>query len=161
MFAHNRVNTLRELKQLILSHLGPEGGRKSGNLAYRFQALTADNQLEYRPSWISKDSHVWMMFEVHKKVRENKVTTPEMIRTMRMSPRIIARRKMRMCRTPPRLEGPDSSYWHRCRSLISQSTSKSLIISGPSKPASLTCNMIVGRGGTMTLPRHSSRRWAP
>ncbi|MED6153382.1 hypothetical protein PIB30_101442, partial [Stylosanthes scabra] len=43
MFVHNRVNTLRELKQLILSHLGPEGGWEIGNLAYRFQALTADD----------------------------------------------------------------------------------------------------------------------
>ncbi|MED6210791.1 hypothetical protein PIB30_067448 [Stylosanthes scabra] len=62
MFAHNRVNTLRELKQLIPSHLGPEG-----------QALTADDRLEYRPSWISENSHVWMTFEVHKRVMEGKV----------------------------------------------------------------------------------------
>ncbi|MED6224010.1 hypothetical protein PIB30_079645 [Stylosanthes scabra] len=44
------------------------------------------------------------------------ITTPGMIQTMRRSPRIIARRKMRRCRTP-RLEGLDSSYWHRCPSL--------------------------------------------
>ncbi|MED6187264.1 hypothetical protein PIB30_074784 [Stylosanthes scabra] len=69
MFAHNCVKTLRELKQLILSHLGPERGRKIGNLAYRFQAL----RLEYRPSWISEDSHVWMTFEVHKRVMKDKV----------------------------------------------------------------------------------------
>ncbi|MED6139320.1 hypothetical protein PIB30_082704 [Stylosanthes scabra] len=73
MFAHNRVNTLWELKQLILSHLSLEGGRKIGNLAYRFQALTADDRLKYRPSWISEDSHVWMTFEVHKRVMEDMV----------------------------------------------------------------------------------------
>ncbi|MED6114222.1 hypothetical protein PIB30_078349 [Stylosanthes scabra] len=59
-FRHNRVRTLVELKQLILSHLGPAGGLEIANLAYRFQAITADNRLEYRPSWISEDSHVWI-----------------------------------------------------------------------------------------------------
>ncbi|MED6119970.1 hypothetical protein PIB30_016558 [Stylosanthes scabra] len=73
MFVHNRVNTLWEMKHLILSHLGPGDNRKIGHLAYRFQALTAENRLEYRPSWISEDSHVWMTFEVHKRVMEGKV----------------------------------------------------------------------------------------
>ncbi|MED6196258.1 hypothetical protein PIB30_045787 [Stylosanthes scabra] len=73
MFAHNRVNTLRELKQLILYHLGSEVGREIGNLAYQFQALTANDRLEYRPSWINEDSHVWMTFEVHKRVMDGKV----------------------------------------------------------------------------------------
>ncbi|MED6212177.1 hypothetical protein PIB30_080677 [Stylosanthes scabra] len=73
MFVHNRVYTLRELKQLILSHLGSKGGREIGNLAYRFQALTANDRLEYRPSWISEDSYVWMTFEVHKRVMDGKV----------------------------------------------------------------------------------------
>ncbi|MED6224677.1 hypothetical protein PIB30_086366 [Stylosanthes scabra] len=60
MFRNTCVSTLRELKQLILSHLGAEGGREIGGLAYRFQAITADNWLEYRPSWISKDNH-WIL----------------------------------------------------------------------------------------------------
>ncbi|MED6109529.1 hypothetical protein PIB30_034525 [Stylosanthes scabra] len=72
MFRHNRVRTLVELKQLILSHLGPAGSIEIANLAYRFQAITADNRLEYRPSWISDDSHVWMTFEVHKRVMDGK-----------------------------------------------------------------------------------------
>ncbi|MED6140671.1 hypothetical protein PIB30_095527 [Stylosanthes scabra] len=37
------------------------------------RALTADDRLEYRPSWISEDSHVWMTFEVHKMVMDGKV----------------------------------------------------------------------------------------
>ncbi|MED6114748.1 hypothetical protein PIB30_083499 [Stylosanthes scabra] len=37
------------------------------------EALTADDRLEYRPSWISEESHVWMTFEVHKRVMEDKV----------------------------------------------------------------------------------------
>ncbi|MED6203242.1 hypothetical protein PIB30_113589, partial [Stylosanthes scabra] len=73
MFVHSRVNTLRELKQLILSQLGAEGGWEIGHLAYRFQAITAEDRLEYRPSWISEDSHVRMTFEVHKRVMEDKV----------------------------------------------------------------------------------------
>ncbi|MED6186565.1 hypothetical protein PIB30_067946 [Stylosanthes scabra] len=73
MFAHTRVDTLVELKQLILSHLGPAGSREIGHLAYRFQAITSDNRLEYRPSWISEDNHVWMTFEVHKRVMDDKV----------------------------------------------------------------------------------------
>ncbi|MED6114037.1 hypothetical protein PIB30_076432 [Stylosanthes scabra] len=72
MFRHNDVRTLVELKQLILSHLGPAGGIEIANLVYRFQAITADNRLEYRPSWISEDSHVWMTFEVHKRVMDDK-----------------------------------------------------------------------------------------
>ncbi|MED6190819.1 hypothetical protein PIB30_109735, partial [Stylosanthes scabra] len=73
MFAHNRVNTLREMKKLILSHLSPKDGRENGHLSYRFQAITADNRLEYRPFWISEDNHVWMTFEVHKNIMEYKV----------------------------------------------------------------------------------------
>ncbi|MED6161138.1 hypothetical protein PIB30_057887 [Stylosanthes scabra] len=73
MFAHTHVDTLVELKQLILSHLGSACSRKTDHPAYRFQAITADNRLEYRPSWISKDNHVWMMFEVYKRVMDGKV----------------------------------------------------------------------------------------
>ncbi|MED6141457.1 hypothetical protein PIB30_103648 [Stylosanthes scabra] len=72
MFRHNRVRMLVELKQLILSHLRPAGGIEIANLAYYFQAITADNRLEYLPSWISEDSHVWMTFEVHKRVMDVK-----------------------------------------------------------------------------------------
>ncbi|MED6110649.1 hypothetical protein PIB30_044870 [Stylosanthes scabra] len=36
------------------------------------RAITADNRLEYRPSWISEDSHIWMTFEVHKRVMDGK-----------------------------------------------------------------------------------------
>ncbi|MED6175877.1 hypothetical protein PIB30_082402 [Stylosanthes scabra] len=46
MFAHTRVDTLVELRQLILSHLGPAGSREISHLAYRFQAITADNRLD-------------------------------------------------------------------------------------------------------------------
>ncbi|MED6141414.1 hypothetical protein PIB30_103146, partial [Stylosanthes scabra] len=35
-------------------------------------AITADDRLEYRPSWISEDSHVWMTFKVHKRVMEDR-----------------------------------------------------------------------------------------
>ncbi|MED6106108.1 hypothetical protein PIB30_001502 [Stylosanthes scabra] len=56
MFVRSRVNTLRELKQLILSQLGAEGGWEIGHLEYRFQAITAEDRLEYRPSWISEDN---------------------------------------------------------------------------------------------------------
>ncbi|MED6151198.1 hypothetical protein PIB30_080166 [Stylosanthes scabra] len=72
MFRHNRVRTLVELKQLILSHLGPAGGLEISHLAYRFQPIIVDNRLEYRLSWISEDSHVWMTFEVHKRVMDGK-----------------------------------------------------------------------------------------
>ncbi|MED6137246.1 hypothetical protein PIB30_063266, partial [Stylosanthes scabra] len=72
MFAHTCVDTLVELKQLILSHLGPAGSREIGHLAYCFQVITADNRLEYRPSWISEDN-VWMTFKVHKRVMDGKV----------------------------------------------------------------------------------------
>ncbi|MED6171663.1 hypothetical protein PIB30_042830 [Stylosanthes scabra] len=73
MFVHTHVDTLVELKKLILSHLGSADSQEIGHLAYRFQAITTDNRLEYRPSWISEDSHVWMTFEVHKSVMDGKV----------------------------------------------------------------------------------------
>ncbi|MED6216819.1 hypothetical protein PIB30_011410 [Stylosanthes scabra] len=60
---HTRVATLRDLKQLILSNFGVEGGREISNLAYRFQAMSAENKLECRPSWISEDKHIWINFE--------------------------------------------------------------------------------------------------
>ncbi|MED6133729.1 hypothetical protein PIB30_030818 [Stylosanthes scabra] len=71
-FRHTRVSTLWELKRLIISNVGAESGRKIGNLAYRFQAITAENKLEYRPSWISEDNHVWITFEVHRRLMQDR-----------------------------------------------------------------------------------------
>ncbi|MED6217186.1 hypothetical protein PIB30_015304 [Stylosanthes scabra] len=50
MFRNTRVNTLYELKQVILSHLASDGPREIRRLAYRFQVVTPDDRLEYRPS---------------------------------------------------------------------------------------------------------------
>ncbi|MED6144828.1 hypothetical protein PIB30_019072 [Stylosanthes scabra] len=52
MFRHTRVSELRELK-------GAEDGREIGNLTHRFQVINAKNILEYRPSWISENNHIW------------------------------------------------------------------------------------------------------
>ncbi|MED6205281.1 hypothetical protein PIB30_016264 [Stylosanthes scabra] len=72
MFRNTRVSTLWELKQLILSHLRADGPREIRRLAYRFQAVTPDDRLEYRPSWLSEDRHVWITSEVHKRIMQDR-----------------------------------------------------------------------------------------
>ncbi|MED6122583.1 hypothetical protein PIB30_041121 [Stylosanthes scabra] len=72
MFRNARVSTLYELKQVILSHLGADGPREIRRLAYRFQAVTPDDRLEYRPSWLCEDRHVWITFEVHRKIMQDR-----------------------------------------------------------------------------------------
>ncbi|MED6218127.1 hypothetical protein PIB30_024007 [Stylosanthes scabra] len=72
MFQNNRVSTLYELKQVILSHLGADGSREIRRLSYRFQAVTPDDRLEYCPSWLSEDRHVWITFEVHRRIMQDR-----------------------------------------------------------------------------------------
>ncbi|MED6171672.1 hypothetical protein PIB30_042918 [Stylosanthes scabra] len=72
MFRNTRVSTLWELKQLTLSHLGADGGREIKRLTYRLQAVTPDDRLEYHPSWISEDKHVWIPFEVHRRIMQDR-----------------------------------------------------------------------------------------
>ncbi|MED6193362.1 hypothetical protein PIB30_018705 [Stylosanthes scabra] len=73
MLRNTRVNTLYELKQVILSHLASDGPREIRRLAYRFQAVTPDDRLEYRPSWLSEDRHVWITFEVHRRIMQDRL----------------------------------------------------------------------------------------
>ncbi|MED6176447.1 hypothetical protein PIB30_088292 [Stylosanthes scabra] len=73
MFRNTRVNTLYELKQVILSHLASDGPCEIRRLAYRFQAVTPDDRLEYRPSWLSEDRHVWITFEVHRRIMQDRL----------------------------------------------------------------------------------------
>ncbi|MED6121987.1 hypothetical protein PIB30_035424 [Stylosanthes scabra] len=72
MFRNARISTLYELKQVILSHHGKNGPREIRRLAYRFQAVTPDDRLEYRPSWLSEDRHVWITFEVHRRIMQDR-----------------------------------------------------------------------------------------
>ncbi|MED6225360.1 hypothetical protein PIB30_092931, partial [Stylosanthes scabra] len=72
IFWHSRVSTLWELKQLILLNLGAESDREIGKLAYRFQTVTAENRLEYQPSWLNEDNHVWITFEVHRRLMQDR-----------------------------------------------------------------------------------------
>ncbi|MED6106832.1 hypothetical protein PIB30_008219 [Stylosanthes scabra] len=73
-----RTNKLRFLNfrtklSVILSHLASDGPREIGRLAYRFQAVTPDDRLEYRPSWLSEDRHVWITFEVHRRIMQDRL----------------------------------------------------------------------------------------
>ncbi|MED6205396.1 hypothetical protein PIB30_017208 [Stylosanthes scabra] len=72
MFRNTHVSTLHELKRVIFSHLGADGPRDIRRLAYRFQAVTPDDRLEYRPSWLSEDRHVWITFEVYRRIMQDK-----------------------------------------------------------------------------------------
>ncbi|MED6156673.1 hypothetical protein PIB30_016607 [Stylosanthes scabra] len=72
MFRNTCVSTLWEFKQLILSHLGADDPCEIRRLTYRFQAVTSDDQLEYCPSWFSEDRHVWITFEVHRRIMQNR-----------------------------------------------------------------------------------------
>ncbi|MED6208653.1 hypothetical protein PIB30_047246 [Stylosanthes scabra] len=73
MFRNTRVNTLYELKQIIRSHLASDGPREIRRLAYRFQAVTPDDRLEYRPLWLSEDKHVWITFEAHRRIMQDRL----------------------------------------------------------------------------------------
>ncbi|MED6174538.1 hypothetical protein PIB30_070018, partial [Stylosanthes scabra] len=57
---------------LILSYLGAD--REIGNLTYQFQAINTDNRLKYEPSWIHGDNHIWITFEVHRRVMQDMFT---------------------------------------------------------------------------------------
>ncbi|MED6143412.1 hypothetical protein PIB30_005989 [Stylosanthes scabra] len=35
------------------------------------RAVTPDDRLEYRPSWLSEDKHVWITFEVHRRIMQD------------------------------------------------------------------------------------------
>ncbi|MED6208399.1 hypothetical protein PIB30_044656 [Stylosanthes scabra] len=72
MFRNTHVSTLYELKHVILSHLGADGPREIRRLTYRIQAVTPDDRLEYRPSWLSEDRHVWITFEVHSRIMQDR-----------------------------------------------------------------------------------------
>ncbi|MED6127397.1 hypothetical protein PIB30_087770, partial [Stylosanthes scabra] len=72
IFRNTRVSTLHELKQVILSNLGADGPREIRSLAYRFQAVTPDDRLKYRLSWLSEDRHVWITFEVHRRIMQDR-----------------------------------------------------------------------------------------
>ncbi|MED6167798.1 hypothetical protein PIB30_006078 [Stylosanthes scabra] len=73
MFRNTRVHTLYELKQVILSHLASDGPCEIRRLANRFQEVTPDDRLEYRPSWLSEDRHVWITFEVHRRIMQDRL----------------------------------------------------------------------------------------
>ncbi|MED6159940.1 hypothetical protein PIB30_046900 [Stylosanthes scabra] len=49
-----------------------DGPREIRRLAYRFQAVTPDDRLEYRPSWLSEERHVWITFEVHRRIMQDR-----------------------------------------------------------------------------------------
>ncbi|MED6124767.1 hypothetical protein PIB30_062047 [Stylosanthes scabra] len=51
MFRNTCVNTLYELKQAVTPH----------------------DRLEYRPSWLSEDRHVWITFEVHRRIMQDRL----------------------------------------------------------------------------------------
>ncbi|MED6144798.1 hypothetical protein PIB30_018838 [Stylosanthes scabra] len=36
------------------------------------RAVTPDDRLEYRPSWLSGDRHVWITFEVHRRIMQDR-----------------------------------------------------------------------------------------
>ncbi|MED6133167.1 hypothetical protein PIB30_026094 [Stylosanthes scabra] len=37
------------------------------------RSINAENRLEYRSSWINKDNHVWITFEVHRRIMQDRV----------------------------------------------------------------------------------------
>ncbi|MED6116870.1 hypothetical protein PIB30_104378 [Stylosanthes scabra] len=36
------------------------------------EAVAAENRLEYLPSWLSEDNHVWITFEVHRRLMQDR-----------------------------------------------------------------------------------------
>ncbi|MED6203600.1 hypothetical protein PIB30_000683 [Stylosanthes scabra] len=163
MFRNTRVSSLYELKQVILSHLGADGPREIRRLAYRFQAVTPDDWLEYRPSWLSEDRHLWITFEVHKRIMQDRFM--EFLAEVRHIGGSATSTSHTTAGSPSHSLQQARHLWNVCVSGLHLSTkadnnplsmSKSLMPSKPPNPVSSTYDNIDGGGDTTTLPRRSS-----
>ncbi|RYR65194.1 hypothetical protein Ahy_A03g011162 [Arachis hypogaea] len=68
LFCTQRVNTLSNLKSLILSKLGGTIARKIGRVAYRLLAPIGNGVFRFRLFRLQGDEHVRVMFDIHGRI---------------------------------------------------------------------------------------------
>ncbi|MED6167014.1 hypothetical protein PIB30_114995, partial [Stylosanthes scabra] len=61
------VNTLEELKCVILRNIGAAGAMPVSRVAYRLLNLFPPNQFKFKIFWVDSDAHVRAMFELHRR----------------------------------------------------------------------------------------------
>ncbi|MED6220288.1 hypothetical protein PIB30_043483 [Stylosanthes scabra] len=65
VFQIQPVNTLEELKCVILRNMGAAGAMLVRRVAYRLLNLFPPNQFNFKIFWVDSDVHVRAMFELH------------------------------------------------------------------------------------------------
>ncbi|RYR07196.1 hypothetical protein Ahy_B05g074512 [Arachis hypogaea] len=73
LFRTQRVNTLSDLKSLILSKLGGTMAREIGRVAYRLLALMGNGVFRFRLFRLQGDEHVQVMFNIHGRIMVEQV----------------------------------------------------------------------------------------
>ncbi|MED6164704.1 hypothetical protein PIB30_092758 [Stylosanthes scabra] len=67
VFQMQPVNTLEELKSVILRNMGAVGSTLVRRVAYRLLNLFPPNQFKFKIFWVDSDAHVRAMFELHRR----------------------------------------------------------------------------------------------
>ncbi|MED6202767.1 hypothetical protein PIB30_108909 [Stylosanthes scabra] len=67
VFQMQPVNTLEELKCVILCNMGAAGAMPVRRVAYRLLNLFPPNQFKFKIFWVDSDAHVRAMFELHRR----------------------------------------------------------------------------------------------
>ncbi|MED6123460.1 hypothetical protein PIB30_049350 [Stylosanthes scabra] len=68
MFRSFGLDTLHELKNLILMNVSGAGLKEIGNVGYRLLSQSLDGRFENRVLWVTGDDLVRWMFDVHRKL---------------------------------------------------------------------------------------------
>ncbi|MED6205091.1 hypothetical protein PIB30_015003 [Stylosanthes scabra] len=73
VFQMQPVNTLEELKCVILRNMGAAGAMSVRRVAYRLWNLFPPNQFKFKIFWVDSDEHVRAMFELHRRYGSREV----------------------------------------------------------------------------------------
>ncbi|MED6123812.1 hypothetical protein PIB30_052962 [Stylosanthes scabra] len=67
VFQMQPVNTLEELKSIILRNMGAVGTMSVRRVAYRLLNIFPPNQFKFKIFWVEGDVHIHAMFELHRR----------------------------------------------------------------------------------------------
>ncbi|MED6139913.1 hypothetical protein PIB30_088391 [Stylosanthes scabra] len=67
VFQMQPVNTLEELKCVLLRNMGAAGAMSVRRVAYRLLNIFSLNQFKFKIFWVNSDAHVRAMFELHRR----------------------------------------------------------------------------------------------
>ncbi|MED6138442.1 hypothetical protein PIB30_074259 [Stylosanthes scabra] len=73
VFQMQPVNTLEELKCVILRNMGAAGAMSVRRVAYRLLNLFPPNQFKFKIFWVDSDAHIRAMFELHRRYGSREV----------------------------------------------------------------------------------------